>query len=539
MPIPGFEPKEVLEFVRHQGINPRNAVLELIAMSAQFGGHPLMLKAACQLISAAPSGAEVTAVAARLPSAASTKSFLEALSNHVFFGLLHTSDQRALLSRLAVLPGLFDMRVALSLARVEPRLAISGADLTLMSSMVLDASAGGRCSFPAALKHVVEENLTSDVQRDELLIAAATTQLTPRRPTDPVDFLDFQAAIFSFILAKEYRAAARYFTLAVPKLYKTVDFDVVRVFFLLLNGDPVHAVLGNDFVRWQLLAAEIIYRAQKAETAREPEVAMLFRRMRSIAGHRTSERWLLRFMLLGLLAGIRFKRVDLNQQPTVRVFARLAAPVLLAIKIAVKNKGAEEVLTFAGFFERSAAWLRISDIDLLKDALLLLQESGGRNLSANALAQLYGHFAVTRSDFAEKLEKLRAQADEFKASGFLPGYVAARYGEALVEHEHYGNYAGARKIVVGLLEAAKQVPQARLLIDRINTLIADTYWAESDYANSATAYAVALKGHHARPIRQHIQERLIDSLISLREVAQAIAQALSILRRRRAALGRL
>ena len=509
---------------------------QLRSTIGEGGLHPLMLRAACQLLSAAPSSEEVNALASRLPSTTSTKGFLEALSNHLFFDLLRTPAQRALLSRLAVLTGFFDRRVALSVASVEPQLEISGADWTFISSMVLDGFGEGRCSFPPTLKHVAKQNLAADVSQDKLLISAAMTQLTPRGPTKAVDFLDFQAAIFSLLLAKAHRTAAHYLTLAVPGLYRTVDFEHVRLLFLVLNGDPVHTALEDDFLRWRLLTAEIILRTGDIEAASEPEVAQLFRRMRSIASRQPNRRWFLRFTMLGLLAGIRLKRINPNQPATAKVFAKMAAPVMLAVTIAVKHKAAEQVALFTSFFELSASRLRISDIDLLKNALLLLHATGSRSISANALAELYARFAAVKANYSAKREKLRAQADEFKTVGFAPGYIATMYGVALIEHDRYDNHAGARNIVEGLIETAAQLPRARLLIDRMRVLVADAFWAEKDYANSAKGYAITMKGHHTQGIRGHIQERLIDSLISSREFHQAADRTVSILRRRRAVL---
>lgn len=533
LPVPGFQPREVLAFVRKQGLNPNKAILELIGMSAKFGGHPLMLKAACQILSGAPTGEEVNAVAEDLPSVTSTRAFLEALSNRLFFDLLRSPDQRHLVSRLAVLPGLFDKRVALSLADLRPKLSISGADWTLVSSTLLDSSGEGRFSFPGTLKHIAEDSLPSTVSRSDILKRAALVQFTPRRATEALNFLDFQAGMLSLILAKDYKLAAHFFTLAVPALLRGVDFEFVRLFLIVLNSDQVHAELESDFVRWQLLIADVMLRTRNTQAAKDRDVAKLFRSMHAIATHQSEKRWLFRYMILSLLGAIQLRRIDPNQPTSTRLFAKIASPITLAVKIATQQKEPEQAAVFLHFFVSSARWLSVSQMDLLAEALLTVHLAGKEGLSPNSLAELYAQFAVANSELSRKFCLLNKHSDNFKRAEYLDGYVAAMYGLATFEHEHNSEYSKTRHIAQTLIKEVQDIPRFRAIVDRLTVLLADTYWAEKLYQTSATTYAVCLKGHHRKPIREHIQNRLIDSLISVGNLDQATAQIIRILRRRR------
>ena len=402
--------------------------------------------------------------------------------------------------------------------------------------MVLDSSGADRFSFPGPLKHIAQENLSSAVSQNKLLVSAAMAQLAPKGPTRTLDYLDFQAAMFSLIFAKEFNLAAKYWTVAIPSLYTTIDFSLASMFFVILNGEIAQKAISDDYLRWQLLIGELFFRAQNVEAAKEQTVVPLLRRLRSIANRQPAERrWFYRITMLIALSAIRNKRVTETQDA--KIFAHTTAPLILAIRIAIRNKAAEFINVFAGFFRTGARWLRTTDIDLLKDTVLFAARTGTPAVfSPNRLTEIYARFAVKRAHSAEKQSLLAAHAREFQSANVPSGYIAAMYGLALIQHEHFDNYSDARAILESICESATRVPQSQLLIARIKSFIADTYWAETDYTNSVRVYEDAIRGHHRRRVRQHIQERLIDSLIQLREFDKAIREVVRILRIRRSAL---
>jgi Cap4 dsDNA endonuclease len=244
VPFSGLNASEAVRFIRAHGIDPRNAWLEIIGMSAKFDGHPLMLTAICQELPPQPSPNDVKSVSDTLPSVTSAKAFLDSLSNQLFYRVLKTSEQRSLLSRLAVLPGRFDWGVARSIAAVFPKLSITPSDWRYMKSIVLDEVDVDHCSIPQLLREIAKTNLSPDISQSQVLVSAAHAQLKPSG-TAKVSFLDFHWAIFSLILAEEYRQAALFFTMSVPRLMNFARFEDLSVLFMVFTGDPFQQKLQD------------------------------------------------------------------------------------------------------------------------------------------------------------------------------------------------------------------------------------------------------------------------------------------------------
>jgi hypothetical protein len=527
--LPGFEPAEALKFIALQNVNPKGAVFEILALTIKFEGHPLMLKVICQSLPPEPTAEDVKALSDSLPSISSAKAFLEGLSNQVFVRLLQTSEQRLLLSRLALLPGRFDWRMAQAVAEVEPKLNVTKADWQYMKSVVLDEVDTERCLIPQLLKEVGKDNLPSGVSKNKILIAAAHKQLKPGRAA-PVQFIDFHWAIFSLILGEAYAQAAMYFVVSYPRLFEIARFADLQVLFLILNGELMHAKLSSPYLRWQLLTAELAIRARDPVASTADNVPRLLARMRPLE-HQLKGDWRFRFTITTLILMIRSRKMfgPGASPPSVKAIRKVFASAKRSIRIQLKNNAVREIGLQLKFFKFSARFCRVEDIDLLKDVLLAQRAAAQRTLSDNLISELYSAFAVNAENAEAKRSMLVDHAAAYESAGFSGAYFASKYALALLVHERDGDYASARNILQTLLADGRF---SSLLRDRTVLAIADTFCAEKNYAESARSYALALRGHHTQGIRGHIQGRLIDTLALSGDSAGALAATISILRRR-------
>jgi Cap4 dsDNA endonuclease len=530
--FPGFNPAEAFKFIQLQGVDPDPAWLEIAGMTIQFGGHPLMLKAICQSLPPRPTPQDVKSLSATLPSVTSAKAFLDHLSNELFFRLLRTPDQRALLSRLAVLPGRFDWNVARSVADVTPKLSITLSDWRYMKSVVLDELDLDHCSIPQLLKVIAKENLPSNIPQRHILIAAAHQQLKPGG-SKKVSFLDFHAAILSLIFAEEYRQAALFFTMATPKLIEFASFQDLSVLFMIFTGDPFLEKLEDNYLQWRLLSAELMFRSRDPKACRGEKVYKLLARMRLLA-QKQQRRWFFRAAVANMIILIRAKRLASISSPSTRFLRKGFAPVQFTLRLILKNGIGEEDaaqqteihLNSYKFF----AWIsRVSGLDLLKDVLLALHRIKKYYLPDNVLAEIYATFAVNVKEVERARTMLSEHAAAYLTAKYDAGYFASEYALAHLIHTHDGDYAMARSVLQNLSQSAHRSP---VLMYRISAAIGDAWFAEKKFEESATFYSDALKGHHVRGMRQHIQERLIDSLARSGGTGRAFGVALSILRKR-------
>ncbi len=316
IPFPGLNPPEAMKFILLQKIDPRDALLDLAALVMRFDGHPLMLKAICQALPPKPTPEDVKILLGTLPSLTSAKIFLEYLSNQLFFRLLRTSEQRLILSRLALLPGRFDWGMAQAVAAVEPKVTFTLADWRYMKSVVLDEVDLEHCLIPQLLKEIAKDNLPTGVPTNQILIAAAHRQLRPGG-SRKLEFIDFHAAILSLILGEANKQAAAYFVMSVPRLLEFTSFSDLEVLFMVLNGELFHAKLGDPHLRWQLLSAELMSRAQDSEAAKSDQVSTTLSRMRQLE-RKQRNRWPFRWAILTLIVLIRSRRIDASSSPPTR-----------------------------------------------------------------------------------------------------------------------------------------------------------------------------------------------------------------------------
>jgi hypothetical protein len=535
VPFSGLNPSEVLQFIRMNGIDPRNAWLEVISMTSKFDGHPLMLKAICQELPPQPSPNDVKSVSDALPSITSAKAFLDSLSNQLFYHVLKTQEQRSLLSRLAVLPGRFDWRVAQSVATVPPKLSITPSDWRYMKSIVLDELDVDHCSIPQLLKEIAKTSLSADISPSKILVSAAYAQLKPGG-TVKVSFLDFHSAIFSLILAEEYRQAALFFTISVPRIMEFARFEDLSVLFMVFTGEPFQQRLQDGYLKWQLLSAELMFRAKDLEASQDEKVYNLLARMRLLAQTQRKP-WLFRIAIANLITMIRSRRISSSKNPSERAVRKVFAPMTFALRLTLekgdRDTGLQHIDPPLKPYKVFAHVARLRDLDLLRDVVLALRTMNKRSLPDNVLADVYATIAVNARDVEKARQSFHEHSQAYADANYPGGYFASQYALAHLLHERDGDYAAARDVLEALRQPNKY---PRVLTSRALVSIGDAWFAEREFDRSARCYAEAITGHYVRGFRQHIQERLIDSLSRGGNPEEAFVRTVSMLRRRNRAL---
>jgi tetratricopeptide (TPR) repeat protein len=404
-----------------------------------------------------------------------------------------------------------------------------------MKSVVFDESDADHCSIPQLVKQIASDDLSTDVPKKQILLPAAYTQLTPTGTQRTVHFMDFCNAIISFVLAEAYKQAAAFFVMSVPKLVTIASFQMLEMLFLVLNGEPVQGKIDDDYLCWQLVSAELVFRVRdKSSAASDPKVAKLFARMKALE-YKQPRQWLPRVFTLSLMVMTRLRRVNFGlQEPSARQIRKIVAPMHVLTRLALKNSAWEQIEHSVQFHRLLfGRWMRVGDAELFKDSLLRLYLAQRCPLPDNVIAEIYVNFALNVSDLDRARAMLVEHAAFYDASNFVGGYFAARYALAILKHERDGEFASARAILQAFEDSQTHSIALR---SRVHVSIADTYFAERNYAESTKAYLTALNGHQVQRIRQHVQERLIDSLSYEGEKPKAIRLALSFLRRRRSTL---
>lgn len=388
-----------------------------------------MLRAICQELPPQPSPNDVKSVSDTLPSVTSAKAFLDSLSNQLFYRVLKNSEQRSLLSRLAVLPGRFDWGVARSVAAVQPKLSITPSDWRYMKSMVLDEVDVDHCSIPQLLKEIAKTSLSPDISQSKVLVSAAHAQLKPGG-TAKVSFLDFHSAIFSLILAEEYRQAALFFTVAVPRLMDFAQFQDLSVLFMVFTGEPFQQKLQDGYLKWQLLCAELMFRAKDRAASEDENVYRLLTRMRLLA-QKQRKRWIFRVAIANLVTLIRSRRISSSVKPSERAVRKVFAPITFALRLTLDNgdaeTGGEQIGLPLKSYKAFSHVARLRDLDLLKDVVLALRTIGKRSLPDNVLADVYATIAVKTRDVECARVVFRGHAQAYSNADHLGGYFATQY----------------------------------------------------------------------------------------------------------------
>jgi hypothetical protein len=531
--VGGLSPKEAVLFALNLGcdLSDQLARAQFAILSIQVDGHPVMLRAAVKDLPSKPSSADVLALSQRIPSITSAEDFLSDLSSRIFFGLLQTPDQRTWLSRLSVIAFPFTQGLANRLARLEPRLQVLSADWAYLKSLLLDARSADRYSVPSLLQQMASSGVQIDERRT--ILTAAARYIFQRAAADQtIDFWDFQSALLALLAADRQEEATMRFVLAYSSLM-TAPLHMLEPLFLVMNNQYTHAKIASPFSRWSMLQAELYLRLQDQQPPDQPKVYSLIRRMRlqACAAMGRGFRYA-RAMTHICIALLKIRSLEEGQELRRDQRYRIFSPLQTALRIALSSQDATFVANMLHFFDHESQFATRPDIELLKDALLLLPENEPLPLSVHALVTLYSNYAANSPD-ADVRMRIEAHAALYLAARRGDAYFACEHAVASVLHGK-AHYSLARERLGRLLARADELRLSPAAVVHGILLIADIYWAENNPAKSAEYYGQILDADLGSEfLQQFVCERLCDSFIALGRFEKAAAAAIARMRSQR------
>jgi hypothetical protein len=537
--VHGFEPKESLEFVTKLGLDVSLAPIEFAMLCVRVDGHPLMLRAAVSELPVRPSAAQVSEVTKRLPSVEPVKGFLDALSNEIFFKLIRTSEQRAWLGRLAVLTLPFTRSIAFRVAALDPAIQVAEADWRYLRSFVLDQSAADHYSVP----QLIRELATSEARVPDaptILIAAARHVFGTALATRQIDFLDFQGAIFSLILAQACEEAAMRFIFSLPSFATVESFEPFEFLFLVLNGPPIHAKLPDPGTRWFLLNAEVGLRIADRDGAKDPKLFPLLRRMRLLFHEEwtpAQKKLYFRAMHHVTACYARMRRAGANLRPeAARRRRKFVAPIGAALRLALLSGNQELILDVLRIYDQLHVLASRPDVELIKRAVLHVATQAPPT-SAESLVTLYAQYVIGAEHSDTSLRLVREHSEEYLDKGLNDAYFACMHAKATALLERFNEPSQARELIGGLLARASELKLSPHCVARGELLIADARWAEKNYFESKNNYDRALAVEYDDPaLTQYATQRLCDSMMGLAQYKEGVQVALQALRSRHSKL---
>jgi tetratricopeptide (TPR) repeat protein len=536
--VHGFEPKESLEFVCRLGLDVSSAIIEFAMLAVRVDGHPLMLRAAVSELPRRPSPAEMSAVAQRLPSVEPVKGFLDGLSNAIFFGLVRTQEQRGWLRRMAVLTASFTRSLAFSLAALQPSIEVGDADWRCLSSLVLDQTGADRYSVPPLIRQLAVSDVARPLART-ILVATARDIFNAAFATHEIDFQDFHSAIISLILADAVEEAATRLIFSFPSFATSESFEPFELLFLVLNGEPIHAKLPDPGTRWMLLKLEVCARLRDPAAAKDSKIASLLARMRLIFHEewKPARRKLYSRVMHHLTSCFaRFQRAA-SAPPQPERSQKLLAPVESALRLALTSGDQEQILMVLHVYEQvHNIPARHPDVETLKQALLSVHTQEVA-ISAEGLVSVYEQFVLHARDLDKAVHLLRKHSKQYLDAGLNEAHFACVHAEGTALLSRFQQPQQARELIERVGLTATGLGLSAHCVGRAELLVADTFWAEGDYAKAGRHYERGLRVEYSDPwVEQYITERLCDSWISLGNYKEATALLVRSLRSRRSNL---
>jgi tetratricopeptide (TPR) repeat protein len=537
VPIHGFEAKEALEFVQKLGLDVSLAFLEFAMLAVRVDGHPVMLRAAVNELPHRPSSAEMSAVTERLPSVERVKGFLDGLSNQILFDVIRSAEQRTWLSRMAVLTLSFTQSIAFKLAALGPSIAVTVADWRYLSSLVLDQTGADRYSVPPLIRQLATSE-TDTPSPSTILTATSRHIFATAQTTGQIDLLDFQAAMFSLLLAEAYEEAAMRLILIFPSFAMAETFEPFEFLFVVLNGTPVHAKLPDPATRWMLLNAEVGLRLRDAAGGSDPKIAPLLGRMRLIFhedwGH--AARKLYSRVMHHLTACCARLRRAADTPPRPERSRKLIGSVESALRLSLISGDEEQILEALRIYD-GAHRLPVgpNSLESLRQALLRVQRKDA--VSGEGLVSLYEQFVARAPDVDAAVQVLREHSAQYLHAGLTEAHFACIHAEGVALLNRLQRPQRARELILPLAARASELGLSAQCIGTAELLIADTFWAEKDYAKGSSHYERALDVKFADPsFEEYITERLCDSWINLGRYQEAADLIIQALRSRRSRL---
>ena len=532
VPFEGLTPQESILFASKLGVDLSDSMLQFYSLSLQVGGHPVMLRALVSELASKPSSEEVLALSQRIPSIASAEAFLNDLSNRIFFDLLKTGDQRSWLSRLAAVPFPVTKELALRLARSRPELQVSGADWTYVKSLLLDQIRADHYSIPALLQRIAEQSIPApEKQAHSVMAARHVFQMATASRS--IDLWDFQFAIFALLNCKYYDEAATRLVHSFPSLLRTSTFKPFELLFLTMNAEQTHANIRDAVICWFVLQFEVHFRIQAEDLPNWPRLNLLIQRMR---GHLRNPAMPngARAMLHVALASARMRKAKDAKSQSATSIRRVFTSINGALRAALVQGDLRLVSSMLHFYDLFRESITRPDVALFKDVVVQLPRGETLPVSGHTLVKVYSAYVggLKHSDAAMRV--VEDHAALFRAEGCNDAYLACEHAAALILHDGNKRYRDARNRLKPLVERKSDFNFSDQVIAHGLELIADTFWAESNYAKSAEYYRSVLSADlDSGVLHQIVCERLCDSLIFLRQYEKAARVALAELRSNR------
>lgn len=535
-PVGGLEPKEGILLLSRLGIDVRDATAELALLCVQVDGHPALLNAIATELPARPSPAQVMGLSQTLPSASAVQPFLQVLSDKLISSL-KTEAQHAWLGRLANLTSPFGHSVAIEIAELEPKIAVSPADWNYLVSHILDETGASQFIVPTLLRPLAIKQGQEPSARAILVISARHVFRTAS-VSNRIDFWDFHGAIFNLILAERYDEAAIYFLRSLAASMRLGSFSLFKVLFMVLNSELVLTNLKDNFSRFSLLFSEFQMRVQFEVHSDYPRLIDLLRRMRTVPKAGLTDK-AVTYARITVHSGVALVRV--NQLKDSSVFApregrRAFAPIHTALGIAVQDNDPDFIHLILGMYLSLHSLTRTPDVEILKQALFKIPKGRGTP-SGNGLASIYVHLVASKGYDDAALELCERHSREYRQAGRGDAYFACEHAVATILHHRFCDYKKSRNRTRAALVVARALGASEDAQGTADLLLADSYWSERNYVRSAEYYTKALPADFDNEnLSQWVRERLADSLIFLQHFGEAERHLIGALRRFHATL---
>jgi hypothetical protein len=536
MAVPGFEPREGILFLVKLGVDVRDALAELGLLCLQADGHPVLLRAIVTELPQRPSPEEVTKLSGSLNSALSLQPFLQVLSERLLKSL-RADLHRTWLRRLAAVPFPFRHSLALEVARLAPRVEVSELDWNYLASQVLDQSGPDRYIVPPLLRPLLK-SVGQQPSANAILIASARHVFRNAGTSKQVNFWDFHGAILALVMAERYEEAAMWFTLSLASSLEVGSYQLFEILFMVLNGDAVQAHLKDPFARFLLLLAEIQMRLLNEPQPDYSRIVEILRRIRVLPRVQITPNGFLhiRMTVHAVIATIHVRRLKNKGTFNRRDGRRAFAPLETALRIAVAQKEMDFAPFLLGQYGHLYSLEKEPDLELLKEALLASPASASE-ISAHALVGIYAQFVIAKKYADSALELCERHSHEFQAAGRGDAYFACEHAIATVLHDRFTKHKEARERVTTACARALALGASSNIVARAELLVADSYWAEKDYAAGVEHYKRTLPASFDdEALNQWVRERLTDCLIFLNEFDQATVLLVTTIRKSRASL---
>jgi tetratricopeptide (TPR) repeat protein len=353
-----------------------------------------------------------------------------------------------------------------------------------------------------------------------------------------IDFADFHGAILALVIAQRYEEAAMYFSLSLASSLRVGSFSLFEILFMVLNGDLVHANLKDPFARFLLLLSEIQMRLQNEATPSYSRIVKLLKQIRVLPKAEITANGFvhIRMTLYGMISAVHVRRLKDKTSFSHREGRRAFAPLQRALRIAVDQKDADFIAFVLGQYGNLYSLEKEPDLELLKQAVLT-SAATSREISGDAITGIYTQFVISKKYDDSSLELSNRHSREYHAAGRANPFFACQHAIATIIHDRFSRYNEARELISLACAQAVELGASPDVASRTDLLMADSYWAEKDYVNSAKHYKRALSASFDEEmLNQWVRERLADSLIFMGRIHEATLHLVKVIRRQHATL---